>query len=138
MLPVGYKFPGFEYVVRETKADEYARAVGSRLSPINDSFEAPLGFVFFVTVQDTGSIFRALGLKWQNVLYGGSEFNFNKPVEVGMTLVGSTEFTCYEEKGSRNRIGILKLDTWYKLKSGEDIFSERASVIALGGMNETT
>lgn len=136
-ISVGHEFEPFEFIVKKSKTGEFASAIGDKLHPLGEAFEAPLGYVFFVTVQNTAEMFAEMGFQWKETLYGGTESEFRKPILTGMHLTGKTIFKSYNERETENsRLGIAILETRYFDQNGEELLLEKSSIIIRGGRHE--
>jgi len=135
MNPVGMEFSPFTYRVDAVKAGEFARAIGDELRPVDGVPEVPVGMIFFVVAGDSGEIFQALGIDWQNALFGGVALDLKRPLVAGDTLKGRTRCTAYREKGDgAGRLGIVELETRYRDHRESEILVEVSTIIVRGGL----
>ena len=127
VLEAGTAFEPFVYRIEPVKAAEFARAIGDGLRPLpGGGIAAPVGFLFFVTAQDSGAVFRAAGVGWADVLFGGLSLRYARPVRVGETLRGRT---CVTEVKRRNELAFASLETRYADDRGLAVLDEVSTVV---------
>lgn len=131
MVEVGFRYPEFSHRVRRSKAEEFAHAIGDDLRRLPDGrLEAPIGSIFFVTVQDSGSVFGSFGAGWSDVLFGGLRLDYRRPVAVGDELIGSSVVAAYREVGdAARRLGLCDLRTEYRDPTGELVLEEVSTLV---------
>lgn len=133
---VGREFPPFTYRVEEVKAREFARAIGDELrADPSGRFVAPLGMIFFVSVQDSDRFFEELGIRWDKALFGGSRFTYQRPLFTGDVLQGVTRVSGYSERGQDDgKMGFLVMTTEYRDHTGEPVMLEESTTVVRGGL----
>jgi acyl dehydratase len=131
VLDAGTAFPSFVYRIEPVKAAEFARAIGDELRPLpGGGMEVPVGFLFFVTAQDSGAVFRAAGVGWEDVLFGGLALRYERPLRVGETLRGRT---CVTEVKRRGELAFTSLETRYADERGELALAEVSTIVVRSG-----
>ena len=126
VLEPGAGLPPFRCRLEHAKAAEFAYAIGDELRPLpGGELEAPVGFLFFVTAQDSGEVFRTLGLAWTDVVFAGLSLDYERPVRVGEALEGRT---CVTEVKRRGDVVFASLQTRYADETGAEPLVELSTV----------
>ena len=135
MVEPGYRFPAFRHTLERVKCEEFATAIGDQLHRLPDgSEEVPVGSVFFVAAQDSGAVFRSLGLGWTDLLFGAIELEYARPLTAGETLDGTSVVSRYREReDGERRLGILDLATEYRAGGSERVLAETTTLIVQRG-----
>lgn len=131
----GFAFPAFTYALERVKCEEFARSIGDTLHRLPDGGEeVPVGSVFFVAAQDPSAIFEGLGLGWTDLLFGGIELEYARPLAAGETLSGLSTVAGYRERGEgERRLGILELRTDYRDEAQAPVLGETTTLIVRRG-----
>lgn len=140
MIQAGLSFPPFTYTLAETKCAQFAAAIGDELHRLpGGRYEAPVGSVFFVAAQDSGAVFRRLGLGWPDVLFGGLDLVYGRPLRAGETISGQTVVAGCRERGEgAGRLGLVQLRTEYLDEADEPVLQEVSTLIVSRGAGPRT
>lgn len=137
--------------VEAGKVEEFARAVRDD-SPIHrdeaaareagfDAIPAPVTFLLTAAFpryrpEGTGRESRGfdIGFDSRYNVHGEQEFEFERPVQVGDVLTGTTTLTdVYQREGERGgTMTFATFETVYRDQSGEKVVTERTTAIELG------
>lgn len=137
-----------DFHIEAGKVEEFARAIfednpafGDQAAAAEQGFDripAPLTY----TRVSTFPRYRAvegrgidIGFQQEYAIHGEHEYEYERPVQVGDVLTGTTTLTdVYEREGSRGgTMTFAVLETEYHDQDDELVLTERATVIETGG-----